>query len=264
MYSTALVLTCNSSPGRPTLNSCACRWRQQWPDHFQHQPDGLPRPARLAALHPEDSTQRRRALRLPHRRARWQGHHHRGGWLGRCQSEEGEMNVSAEMNQRVKPEDVVSHLKARRYQILSAHNGVVTHLNWFYWAQLICMHLVMLRSESPDLNSIIFSHAFLSPISYCRNSFPRRLSVPSAAHVRLYSVSVGYRACLVSRGLLHISCSDLGLNFHPCVLQITAYNRRTFETARHNLVINIMATEGKKCQCGSSEPTEIRLSNFPD
>uniref|UniRef100_H3DQH0 Sarcoglycan, epsilon n=1 Tax=Tetraodon nigroviridis TaxID=99883 RepID=H3DQH0_TETNG len=29
----------------------------------------------------------------------------------------------------------------------------------------------------------------------------------------------------------------------PLLLQITAYNRRTFETARHNLVINIMATE---------------------
>uniref|UniRef100_A0A8C7YXX8 Sarcoglycan, epsilon n=1 Tax=Oryzias sinensis TaxID=183150 RepID=A0A8C7YXX8_9TELE len=37
--------------------------------------------------------------------------------------------------------------------------------------------------------------------------------------------------------------TDLSLNFPPCVLQITAYNRRTFETARHNLVINIMATE---------------------
>ncbi|CAG14768.1 unnamed protein product, partial [Tetraodon nigroviridis] len=31
----------------------------------------------------------------------------------------------------------------------------------------------------------------------------------------------------------------------PLLLQITAYNRRTFETARHNLVINIMATEGE-------------------
>lgn len=90
MYITALVLTRNSSPGRPTLNSCAYRWDRQWPDHFQHQPDGLPRPARLAALHPEDATQRRRALRLPHRRACWQGHHHRGGWLDRIQSEEGE------------------------------------------------------------------------------------------------------------------------------------------------------------------------------
>ncbi|KAM9384929.1 epsilon-sarcoglycan [Pholidichthys leucotaenia] len=29
----------------------------------------------------------------------------------------------------------------------------------------------------------------------------------------------------------------------PTVIEITAYNRRTFETARHNLVINIMATE---------------------
>eukprot|EP00064_Thunnus_orientalis_P002103 superscaffoldBa00000146_g2110 len=29
----------------------------------------------------------------------------------------------------------------------------------------------------------------------------------------------------------------------PNVIEITAYNRRTFETARHNLVINIMATE---------------------
>lgn len=29
-------------------------------------------------------------------------------------------------------------------------------------------------------------------------------------------------------------------------MQITAYNRRTFETARHNLVINIMATEGEQ------------------
>ncbi|MFT7811626.1 epsilon-sarcoglycan isoform X2, partial [Arapaima gigas] len=28
-----------------------------------------------------------------------------------------------------------------------------------------------------------------------------------------------------------------------CALQITAYNRRTFETARHNLIINIMSTE---------------------
>lgn len=39
--------------------------------------------------------------------------------------------------------------------------------------------------------------------------------------------------------------AELGLNFSPPVLQITAYNRRTFETARHNLVINIMATEGE-------------------
>ncbi|XP_029298718.1 LOW QUALITY PROTEIN: epsilon-sarcoglycan [Cottoperca gobio] len=31
----------------------------------------------------------------------------------------------------------------------------------------------------------------------------------------------------------------------PSVIEITAYNRRTFETARHNLVVNIMATEGK-------------------
>ncbi|XP_035038278.1 epsilon-sarcoglycan isoform X2 [Hippoglossus stenolepis] len=29
----------------------------------------------------------------------------------------------------------------------------------------------------------------------------------------------------------------------PTVIEITAYNRRTFETARHNLVINIMGTE---------------------
>ncbi|KAJ8334198.1 hypothetical protein SKAU_G00398370 [Synaphobranchus kaupii] len=29
----------------------------------------------------------------------------------------------------------------------------------------------------------------------------------------------------------------------PTVIEITAYNRRTFETARHNLVINIMSTE---------------------
>ncbi|KAM6903912.1 epsilon-sarcoglycan isoform 2-T2 [Lycodopsis pacificus] len=29
----------------------------------------------------------------------------------------------------------------------------------------------------------------------------------------------------------------------PSVIEITAYNRRTFETARHNLVINIMGTE---------------------
>lgn len=29
----------------------------------------------------------------------------------------------------------------------------------------------------------------------------------------------------------------------PTVIEITAYNRRTFETARHNLIINIMATE---------------------
>lgn len=171
---------------------------------------------------------------------------------------------SVEINESVKSEDVVGHLKARRYQILSAHNRVVTHVNWFYWAQLICMHLVMLRSESADLNSIMLSYAFLSPISHCRNSFPKRLSVPSGTHVPLYGVSVGHRACVVSRGLLHISCTDLGLNFHPCVLQITAYNRRTFETARHNLVINIMATEGKKCQGGSLERAEIRLCNFPD
>lgn len=38
---------------------------------------------------------------------------------------------------------------------------------------------------------------------------------------------------------------DLGLNFHPYALQITAYNRRTFETARNNLVINIMGNEGE-------------------
>lgn len=35
------------------------------------------------------------------------------------------------------------------------------------------------------------------------------------------------------------------LKLLPPALQITAYNRRTFETARHNLVINIMATEGE-------------------
>ncbi|KAM3858000.1 epsilon-sarcoglycan [Diretmus argenteus] len=29
----------------------------------------------------------------------------------------------------------------------------------------------------------------------------------------------------------------------PTIIEITAYNRRTFETARHNLVINIMSTE---------------------
>ncbi|KAG8443129.1 hypothetical protein GDO86_011804 [Hymenochirus boettgeri] len=29
----------------------------------------------------------------------------------------------------------------------------------------------------------------------------------------------------------------------PTVIEITAYNRRTFETARHNLIINIMSTE---------------------
>ncbi|CDQ83789.1 unnamed protein product [Oncorhynchus mykiss] len=40
-----------------------------------------------------------------------------------------------------------------------------------------------------------------------------------------------------------VSCTDLGLNFSPYVFQIIAYNRRTFETARHNLVINIMSTE---------------------
>lgn len=28
------------------------------------------------------------------------------------------------------------------------------------------------------------------------------------------------------------------------LLQITAYNRRTFETARRNLIINIMSAEG--------------------
>ncbi|KAI4878596.1 hypothetical protein NFI96_029294 [Prochilodus magdalenae] len=31
----------------------------------------------------------------------------------------------------------------------------------------------------------------------------------------------------------------------PTIIEITAYNRRTFETARHNLVINIMGTEEK-------------------
>ncbi|XP_030056515.1 epsilon-sarcoglycan isoform X1 [Microcaecilia unicolor] len=29
----------------------------------------------------------------------------------------------------------------------------------------------------------------------------------------------------------------------PTIIEITAYNRRTFETARHNLIINIMSTE---------------------
>ncbi|XP_030058980.1 epsilon-sarcoglycan-like [Microcaecilia unicolor] len=32
----------------------------------------------------------------------------------------------------------------------------------------------------------------------------------------------------------------------PTIIEITAYNRRTFETARHNLIINIMSTEGKR------------------
>lgn len=106
----------------------------------------------------------------------------------------------------------------------------------------------------------------LSFISYCRNYFPKRLNVP--AHVPLYGVSDGYRACVMClaqpcpEGCCHISCTDLGLNFHPCVLQITAYNRRTFETARHNLVINIMATEGERCQYESSKQTEVRLCNF--
>ena len=36
-------------------------------------------------------------------------------------------------------------------------------------------------------------------------------------------------------------CNDVCV----CVLQITAYNRRSFKTARHNLVINIMGNEGK-------------------
>uniref|UniRef100_A0A8B9NP48 Epsilon-sarcoglycan n=1 Tax=Accipiter nisus TaxID=211598 RepID=A0A8B9NP48_9AVES len=30
----------------------------------------------------------------------------------------------------------------------------------------------------------------------------------------------------------------------PTIIEITAYNRRTFETARHNLIINIMSAEG--------------------
>ena len=132
------------------------------------------------------------------------------------------------------------------------------------------MHLVMLCSKSSDSNSIMFVMLSLSPISYCRNSFPKRLSLPSRAHVPLYGVSFGYRACFMylaqpcPEGCCHISCTDLGLNFHPCVLQITAYNRRTFETARHNLVINIMASEGKRCQYESLEKTQIRLCNVPD
>lgn len=76
------------APPSSSINSFAFRWCQQWPDHIQHQPDGLPRPARLAALHPADPAQRRSALWLPHRNARWQALCHRGGWLDRCQSED--------------------------------------------------------------------------------------------------------------------------------------------------------------------------------
>lgn len=64
-----------------------------------------------------------------------------------------------------------------------------------------------------------------------------------------------------------------GLNFPPCVLQITAYNRRTFETARHNLVINIMATEGeggggkggwaRTLRCANDPPAFLQSSRCP-
>lgn len=87
----------------------------------------------------------------------------------------------------------------------------------------------------------------------------------NTVHVPLEGVSAGHRTYVVCvaqpypESCCHISCVDLGLNFHPCVLQITAYNRRTFETARHNLVINIMATEGKRRQRDGLKQQEIRL-----
>ncbi|EMP28381.1 Epsilon-sarcoglycan [Chelonia mydas] len=39
----------------------------------------------------------------------------------------------------------------------------------------------------------------------------------------------------------------------PTIIEITAYNRRTFETARHNLIINIMSAEGS-ADCSSHWP----------
>lgn len=82
----------------------------------------------------------------------------------------------------------------------------------------------------------------------------------------LYTVlQLLYLAQPCPEGCCHLSCTDLGLNFHPCVLQITAYNRRTFETARHNLVINIMATEGKRRQCEGLElGRDQTVRDFPD
>lgn len=83
------------------------------------------------------------------------------------------------------------------------------------------------------------------PISYCTNSFPKRLKVFNGASAG-YRTRVVYLAQPLPESRCLISWTDLGLNFHLCVLQITAYNRRTFETARHNLVINIKAAEGKR------------------
>lgn len=60
------------------------------------------------------------------------------------------------------------------------------------------------------------------------------------AHKEILCMSLSLQHCA-----MHISWSEPDLNFPPCVLQITAYNRRSFETARHNLVIHIMGTEGK-------------------
>uniref|UniRef100_A0A670JT77 Sarcoglycan epsilon n=1 Tax=Podarcis muralis TaxID=64176 RepID=A0A670JT77_PODMU len=50
----------------------------------------------------------------------------------------------------------------------------------------------------------------------------------------------------------------------PSVIEITAYNRRTFETARHNLIINIMAAEGKRFRLhGSVQRSCNQQSYFP-
>lgn len=67
-----------SQQQQSSLNRLLPRWCQQWSDHLQHQPEGLPRQTRLAALHPEDSSRRRRALWFPHCRARWQAYCDRG------------------------------------------------------------------------------------------------------------------------------------------------------------------------------------------
>uniref|UniRef100_A0A672Q7J9 Epsilon-sarcoglycan n=1 Tax=Sinocyclocheilus grahami TaxID=75366 RepID=A0A672Q7J9_SINGR len=45
----------------------------------------------------------------------------------------------------------------------------------------------------------------------------------------------------------------------PTIIEITAYNKRTFETARHNLVINIMSIEGENMSCLSCFLAEFPL-----
>lgn len=76
-----LGLTQSKSQLQPLLNGLLPRWCQQWSDHLQHKSEGLPRQTGMAALHPEDSSRRWRALWFSHCRACWQTYCDRGEWL---------------------------------------------------------------------------------------------------------------------------------------------------------------------------------------